>query len=105
MKNDIVCPKKCNGGYADKIRKIPQRQATITSRIALAAKLPRNEQVFTCLYCSAVWLDSFDERHFRNVTVVLGEYGGSNSANEFLPAPWLQEAMSKLSDKSKGQIL
>ena len=96
MKHQIICPKKCSGGYADRIRKVSQRQAGITSRIALAANLPRNEQVFTCLHCFAVWFNSFDEMHHRDITVVLGEFGGPNSANLFLPESWLQKAIMNL---------
>ena len=69
----------------------------ITSRIALAAKLPRNEQVFTCLHCFGVWFNSLDEMHHRDITVVLGEFGGPNSANDFLPEVWLQKAIMTLS--------
>ena len=97
MKHQIICPKKCSGGYADRIRKVSQRQARITSRIALAAKLPRNEQVFTCLHCFGVWFNSLDEMHHRDITVVLGEFGGPNSANDFLPEVWLQKAIMTLS--------
>jgi hypothetical protein len=96
MRHQIICPKKCSAGHADRIRKLSQRQTGITSRIALAAKLPRNEQVFTCLHCSAVWFNSFDEMHHRDITVVLGEYGGPNSANAFLPEAWLQKAIMNL---------
>lgn len=96
MRHRIICPRECSGGYADRIRKVSQKQAGISSRIALAAKLPRNEQVFTCLYCSAVWFNSFDEMHYRDITVVLGEFGGPNSANTFLPEAWLNEAIENL---------
>lgn len=96
MKHQIICPKKCSGGYADRILKVSQRRAGITSRIALAAKLPRNEQVFTCLHCFAVWFNSFDEMHHRDITVVLGELGGPNSAIGFQPEAWLQKAIMNL---------
>jgi len=96
MRHQIICPKKCSGGYADRIRKVSQRQARITSPIALAAKLPRNEQLFTCLHCFAVWFNSFDEMHHRDITVALGEYGGASSANDFLPEAWLQKAITNL---------
>ena len=96
MRRQIICPRKCSAGYADQIRKVSQRQAGISPRIALAAKLPRNEQVFTCLHCFAVWFNSFDEMHHRDITVVLGEYGRPNSANNFLPEAWLQKAIMNL---------
>jgi hypothetical protein len=34
--------------------------------------------------------------HHRDITVVLGEYGGPNSANAFLPEAWLQKAIMNL---------
>jgi hypothetical protein len=34
--------------------------------------------------------------HHRDITVVLGEYGGPNSANDFLPEAWLQKAIMNL---------
>lgn len=96
MAHRIICPRKCTGGYADRIRKLSQRQAGISSRIAQAAKLPRHEQVFTCLHCSAVWFNSFDEVHHGDITVVLGEYDGPDSANSFLPEAWLNKAIEDL---------
>jgi len=34
--------------------------------------------------------------HHRDITVVLGEFGGPNSANLFLPEAWLQKAIMNL---------
>jgi len=93
MGHRIICPRKCSGGYADRIRKVSQKQAGISPRLALAAKLPRNEQVFTCLHCSTVWFNSF---YYKDITVVLGEYGGPNSTDRFLPETWLNAAIENL---------
>ena len=89
MTEEIVCPRRCNGGYASHVKQVPYSRAGITPAIAKAARLTPGEKVFTCDYCSCVWNSTFDLNFLRGRIEILGEYGGPSSANAFLPEPWL----------------
>ncbi len=95
MTEKIVCPKRCNGGYASRVKKVPYSNVGITPPIAKAAQLMPDEKVFTCDYCSCVWSSTFDLNFLRDRIVILGEYGGPSSANAFLPEPWLETVIDK----------
>jgi hypothetical protein len=97
MKNQIVCPARCSGGYADRVKSVSQRQAGITPDIARAAKLNQNERLTTCFYCDCVWREVLDTHSLRTRPEVLGTYKGV----VFYPEQWLQDAIDRLGREPK----
>lgn len=92
MKNRIVCPGKCSGGYWDRVKTVQQLEAGITPKIARAAGLSPNERVSFCWHCHCVWKET-DNLNLRGTqTVVLGEYDDI----AFQPKPWLEQAIVDL---------
>jgi hypothetical protein len=104
MKNQIVCPANCNGGYANRVISVSQSQAGITPDIARAAKLEPHENLFTCIHCSCVWKENFDSDSRATRQIVLGEFGGPDSATVFQPESRLENAIADLKKESDGVI-
>lgn len=88
------CPGRCS---APNIKEVSQSQVDITPRIARAAKLRPDQKVYNCYHCGSVWYQEFDPIRLSYVTIVLGEYDGMNSRNDFVPEGWLQLAIDALS--------
>lgn len=88
--NTIVCPAKCSAGY--KAESVTQRRVEITPEIIRAASLMHDENLSRCKHCGCVWRNVLGS-NLSTQTDTLGEYDGMNSANVFLPAPWLQKVI------------
>lgn len=88
------CPGKCS---APNIKEVSQSQVGITPRIARAAKLRSEQKLYNCFHCGSVWYQELDPSRPFHLTIVLGEYDGMNSRNEFVPEGWLRLAIDALS--------
>lgn len=99
MKNKIVCPAKCNGGYAEMIKFVSQHEVGIKREIARAAKLSPNEGVSTCLYCGCVWRETFhpDLRVSRMEPEILG----TDKGVRFEPETWLEKVLADFDKESE----
>ena len=89
------CPGLCINQKTEGVRRVIAAKVGITPSIAEAAALLGTDMLLLCERCGCVWRRRLNNYTLRFDTTVLGTYGGSNPASQFMPEPWLQSAINK----------